>query len=61
MERIEIDGINLHVTREGRVQWASDWTNIHKLVTAGKLVRVCYGPSTYGHTDIFLPGREPRD
>lgn len=59
MEYLEIDGIKLHVTREGRVQWASDWTNLHKLVTAGKLVRVSYGPSTYGHTDIFLPGRVP--
>ena len=49
-------GIRYHVTPENKVSWASDWHTLYGLGLhneAGFSVK-SYGPSTYGHTDLFV-------
>jgi len=45
-----------------RVCWCSDWNKLTDLVFAGTdgLRHKCYGPATYGHTDVIVdPERMP--
>lgn len=50
-----IDGkrVELHTSKSGCVGWSSDWCAVSDLVEAGVLTSRYYGPSTWGHVDIY--------
>lgn len=59
MVKIEAHGIEIHATKrlngDYRVAWCSDWSKLTDLVNAGAcgLSRKCYGPATFGHTEVI--------
>jgi len=52
---VEIDGVVIRYhTKTKRVYWSNHWEKIYKLVDAGWLKTVFYGPALWGHTEFVV-------
>jgi hypothetical protein len=58
-EILTIDGIEMTMTRTGKVSWSSNWglDGIWRLKDQGYLKTKHGGPGTYGHIDFILTAK----
>ena len=63
-ENPSVDGVEFTVRSDGSVGWSSDWIKLQNWASKKQhgFSSKSYGPSTYGHTEIFYLGkRNPSD